>query len=81
VFENELIDASDQEILQVARNLGMDVRTKTLAAFAGVGRAPVRDELEFLSIKRDWRPFLPPWLNQNACMIDFRQSTLRKQSA
>jgi len=35
-FANELIDASDEEILGVAKNLGMDFRTKTSAAFAGV---------------------------------------------
>jgi hypothetical protein len=31
-----MIDASDKEILEVAKNLGMDVRTKTSAVFAGV---------------------------------------------
>jgi hypothetical protein len=32
----ELIDASDEEILEAAKDLGMDVRMRESAAFAGV---------------------------------------------
>jgi hypothetical protein len=35
-FARELIDVSDEEILEAAKDLGMDPRTRTSAAFAGV---------------------------------------------
>jgi len=35
-FARELIDVSDAEILEAAKDLGMDPRTRTSAAFAGV---------------------------------------------
>ncbi|MFI4885510.1 MAG: hypothetical protein ACHQIF_08075 [Steroidobacterales bacterium] len=35
-FAQELIDVSDQEILEVAKDLGMDPQAKMSAAFAGV---------------------------------------------
>jgi hypothetical protein len=35
-FAKELIDASDEEILEVAKDLAMDPRTRESAAFAGV---------------------------------------------
>jgi hypothetical protein len=35
-FAQELVDASDEEVLQAARDLGMDPTLRESAAFAGV---------------------------------------------
>jgi len=43
-FARELIDASDEEILEAAKDLGMDPRMRESAAFAGV-TYPARPQL------------------------------------
>ena len=43
-FARELIDVSDEEIIDAAKDLGMDPRTRTSAAFAGV-TYPARPQL------------------------------------
>jgi hypothetical protein len=43
-LEHEIVDASDEEILAVARELGMDPQSRESAAFAGV-KFPSRPQL------------------------------------
>jgi hypothetical protein len=43
-LEHEIIEASDEEILAAARELGMDLRMRESAAFAGV-KYPSRPQL------------------------------------
>jgi hypothetical protein len=46
-FAQELIDASDEEILQAAKDLGMDPNMKGSAAFLGVIHATPRRLSDF----------------------------------
>jgi hypothetical protein len=57
-LEQELIDASDDEILAAARDLGMDPSRKDSAAFSGV-TYPEKPQLsDFFDL--DMRAKLPP---------------------
>ena len=60
-LEKELVDATDEEIEQAAQELGMNIRMKGSAAFAGVlGPMPKRleDVFDLEELRRPYGKFL-----------------------
>jgi len=60
-LEKELVDATDEEIEQAAQELGMNIRMKGSAAFAGVlGPMPKRleDIFDLEELRRPYGKFL-----------------------
>lgn len=52
-FEQDLLDASDEEIIQAAQDLGMNPQLKGSAAFAGL-KYPARPQLsDFFDLERN----------------------------